>query len=406
MENKEWNRRDFIVKPILWAGAATVIGKSQSLFADPGAANPSAPLIQRTLGKTGITLPIVSMGVMNADIPGLLRRAYELGIRHFDTAAVYQQGRNEEMVGNVIKEMGVRDKVVISTKQPSPNHPQNSADAKKRFIAGVDASLKRLQMDHVDILYHHAVDSVEDAQAEGQLEALQTLKKSGKTRFLGLSTHKTVDVLPEAIRLGIFDVALVMLNYTMAHDPAILSIIEKTEKAGIGIIAMKTQAGGTVKPDAKLPHQLPPESQTALLKWVLNHAFVTTAIPGFSTYEHLEQDFTVARGLNYSDEEKIFLANKTFAAEAEFCRQCGDCAKECPKQVNVPVLMRSHMYAVQYRNTGMARETLARTALGHGLDACAGCESCPISCRHEVQVGRKILELKLLNRTLGPQPAI
>jgi predicted aldo/keto reductase-like oxidoreductase len=395
MESKEWNRRDFIVKPILWAGAATVIGKSQSLFADPGAANPNASLIQRTLGKTGITLPIVSMGVMNADIPGLLRRAYELGIRHFDTAAVYQQGRNEEMVGSVIKELGVRDKVVISTKQPSPNHPHDSTEAKKRFIAGVEASLKRLQMDHVDILYHHAADSVQDAQAEGQLEALQMLKNSGKTRFIGLSTHKTVDVLPEAIRLGVFDVALVMLNYTMAHDPGILSIIEQAEKAGIGIVAMKTQAGGTVKPDAKLPKELPPESQTALLKWVLNHEFVTTAIPGFSTYEHLEQDFTVARGLNYTDEEKRFLANKTFAAEAEFCRQCGECTNECPKRVDIPVLMRSHMYAVQYRNPTMARETLAWTALSRGLDACAGCQTCPVTCRHEVQIGRKIQELKL-----------
>ena len=397
MENKEWNRRDFIVKPILWAGAATVIGKSQSLFGEGEVANLNAPLIQRTLGRTGISLPIVSMGVMNADIPGLLRRAYELGIRHFDTAAVYQQGRNEEMVGSVMKELGVRDKVVISTKQPSPSHPLNDTDARKRFIAGVEASLKRLQMDYVDILYHHAANSVEDAQAAGLLEALHALKQSGKTRYIGLSTHKTVDVLPEAIRLGVFDVALVMLNYTMANDAGILSIIEKAAKAGIGIVAMKTQAGGTVKPDAKLPKELPPESQTALLKWVLNHEFVTTAIPGFSTYDHLEQDFTVARGLNYTGEEKRFLGNKAFAAEAEFCRQCGECANECPKQVDIPVLMRSHMYAVQYRNTSMARETLACAAPSRGLDACAGCESCPVTCRNEVQIGRKIQQLKMLN---------
>jgi predicted aldo/keto reductase-like oxidoreductase len=160
---------------------------------------------------------------------------------------------------------------------------------------------------------------------------------------------------------------------------------------------MKTQAGGTVKPDAKLPKELPPESQTALLKWVLNHEFVTTAIPGFSTYDHLEQDFTVARGLNYTGEEKRFLGNKAFAAEAEFCRQCGECANECPKQVDIPVLMRSHMYAVQYRNTSMARETLACAAPSRGLDACAGCESCPVTCRNEVQIGRKIQQLKMLN---------
>jgi predicted aldo/keto reductase-like oxidoreductase len=392
MKNNEWNRRDFIVKPILWAGAASVIGKAESLFADAA----QTPLIHRTLGKTGITLPVVSMGVMNADIPGLLRRAYELGIRHFDTAAGYQQGRNEEMVGNVIKELGVRDKVVISTKQPSRGRPQNVAEAKSRFIEGVEASLKRLQMDHVDILYHHSADSVEDARADGPLEALQALKKDGKTRFIGLSTHKTVEVLPEVVRLGVFDVALVILNYTLAHDPEIVPTMEKAWKAGIGIVAMKTQAGGTVKPNPNLPRQLPPESQTALLKWALNHEFVSTAIPGFSTYEHLEQDFSVARNLAYTDAEKTFLADKTFTAQAEFCHQCGECQKDCPRQVDIPVLMRSHMYAVQYRSSAMARETLATAVPGRGLDACAGCDSCRAVCRNTVQIKRKIAELKAL----------
>src|ERR1035437_5529238 len=229
-KRQEWNRREFIVKPIVWAGAATVLGQTDLLLAS--LVNPTAngPVLQRTLGKTGITLPIVSMGVMNADVPGLLRRAYEVGIRHFDTAAGYQKGRNEEMVGQVIKELGVRDKVTISTKQASRNRPQNGAEAKKRFIEGVESSLRRLQMDHVDILYHHAVDSVEDARADGPLEALQSLKKDGKTRFVALSTHKTQDVINEAVRLNLFDVALVTLNYTMAHDAGVLSTIERAAK--------------------------------------------------------------------------------------------------------------------------------------------------------------------------------
>jgi len=391
---KNWNRREFIVKPILWAGTASVLATTDLLLASPSLETSASPVLQRTLGKTGLSLPVVSMGVMNADVPGLLRRAYELGIRHFDTAAGYQNGRNEEMVGRVIKEMGVRDKVVIATKQPSRNHSQSAAEAKMRFIEGVEGSLRRLQMDHVDILYHHAVDSVEDTRAEGPLEALQSLKKDGKTRFIGLSTHKTVDVLSEAIRLNLFDVGLVMLNYTMAHDAGILSTIENAAKSGMGIVAMKTQAGGTVKPDAKLPKELPAASQTALLKWALNHEFITTAIPGFSTYEHLEQDFSVARNLAYTHEEKRFLADKAFAAKAEFCQQCGECRKDCPKQVDIPVLMRSHMYAVQYRNFGMAREMLASATPGRGLEACGACESCLVACRNTVQIGRKIAQLK------------
>lgn len=397
MKNQgNWNRREFIVKPILWAGTASVLARTDLLLASPSLETSVSHVLRRTLGKTGLTLPVVSMGVMNADVPGLLRRGYELGIRHFDTAAGYQNGRNEEMVGQVIKEMGVRDKVVISTKQPSRNLSPNTAAAKKRFVEGVEASLRRLQMDYVDILYHHAVDSVEAAKAEGPLEALQSLKKDGKTRFIGLSTHKTADVLSEAIRLNLFDVGLVTLNYTMAHDAGILSTIENAAKSGMGVIAMKTQAGGIIRSDAKLPKELPAASQTALLKWVLNHEFITTAIPGFSTYEHLEQDFSVAHNLAYTHEEERFLADKSFAPNAEFCQQCGECQKDCPKQVDIPRLMRSHMYAVQYRNVGMAREMLESATPGRGLEACGACESCFVTCRKTVQIGRKIAQLKAL----------
>jgi aryl-alcohol dehydrogenase-like predicted oxidoreductase len=390
----KWNRREFIVRPIVVAGSVRVLGKTESLVR--GIVGDSAPLIQRTLGKTGLSMPVISMGVMNADIPGLVRRSYELGMRHFDTAAVYQRGRNEEMIGSVMKEMGVRDKVIISTKQGFRNVPRSAPDAKRHFMDGVEASLRRLRMDHIDILYYHGVDSPQEVSVEGVLDALQTLKKQGKTRFIGLSTHRASEVLPEAMRQGLFEVFLVTLNYTMAHDTEKLSTIERAARSGIGIVAMKTQAGGTVKPEPGLPKTLPPASQTALLKWVLNHDFITTAIPGFSTYEHLEQDFSVATNLSYSAEEKAFLADKSFAAQAEFCQQCGKCSEDCPKHVNVPSLMRAHMYAVQYRNSALARDTIAGIAAGRGLDACEGCESCRLACRNTVPIGRKIEQLRTI----------
>jgi uncharacterized protein len=209
MNKSEWNRRDFIVKPLVWAGAARMLAGT-SLLSETADTTTGA-LLERTLGRTGLQLPIVSMGVMNADVPGILRRSYELGIRHFDTAAVYQNGRNEETVGSVIKEMGIRDKVVISTKPGIRASVQNPVDAKNRFIEGVEASIKRLQMDHVDILHHHGVDSADHANGEGPIEALQTLKKEGKTRFIAISTHDTVEVLNAVIPLNVFDVALVTL---------------------------------------------------------------------------------------------------------------------------------------------------------------------------------------------------
>lgn len=68
--------------------------------------------------------------------------------------------------------------------------------------------------------------------------------------------------------------------------------------------------------------------------------------------------------------------------------------KDCPNQVDIPLLMMSHMYAVQYRNIGMARDMLASPGAGRGLEACGACESCLVTCRNTVQIGRKIAQLK------------
>ena len=82
MNKPEWNRRDFIVKLLVWAGAASMLAETNLLAESNDAAK--GALLERTLGRTRLKLPIVSMGVMNGDVPGILRRSYELGIRHFD----------------------------------------------------------------------------------------------------------------------------------------------------------------------------------------------------------------------------------------------------------------------------------------------------------------------------------
>ncbi|MFB3906260.1 MAG: aldo/keto reductase [Acidobacteriota bacterium] len=396
------DRREFLAKPVQWATAAGLLSAAApSLLGQSSAPRDGAKILTRTLGKTGITLPIVNMGVMNADVPGLIRRAYELGMRHYDTAAYYQGGRNEEMVGTMIKEMGVRDKVVIATKvflrgQGVSAHDTQARDVFRQVFEG---SLKRLQMDHVDILYYHSVDSAEDLRAEGPLQALAELKREGKTRFVGFSSHRGALTLPEAVRLGVFDVGLVTINYTMASDKDLLGAIDQAAKAGMGIVAMKTQAGGPRRGRRQpqiVPQNLPPHAQTALLKWVLHNPSIATAIPGATTYQHLEQNITVAFNLEYSDAEKEFLADKSFSAQAQFCQQCGQCRPDCPLGVDIPTLMRSHMYSVQYSNPELARLTLASVATGEGLETCSSCGSCQATCRNHVDIRAKIVQLKAL----------
>jgi len=268
---------------------------------------------------------------------------------------------------------------------------------KTHFLDIFQGSLKRLQMDYVDILYNHAADSEADINSEGTLEAMTALKKEGKARFLGVSSHQPEMALKEVMKLGVYDVVLVPISYTMASNEGLLRTIDEAAKKGIGLVAMKTLAGGANRPDPKLGKPLTPASQTALLKWVLHHDTITTAIPGYTTYEQLEQNFSVASNLTYSPEEQEFLSDKNAVANAQFCVQCGKCRPDCPLGVDIPQLMRSHMYAVQYSNHSLAAVTMAAIASGKGLAACEGCESCRATCRNSVNIARKIEHLKALS---------
>ena len=410
MSIHSWSRRNFLTRVMNWLAATPLLGSAHFLFSESTRTAPAAPIaktspkpIYRTLGKTGISVPIVSMGVMNADVPGLIPRSYELGIRHFDTAAHYQEGRNEEMVGRMIKQMGVRDKVIISTKVLRPEWSRGQkpaftpAEIRAHFDNVFAASLKRLQMEYVDILYNHSADSEEDIRSEGTLEAMTALKQQGKARFLGVSSHQPEMALKLAMKLGVYDVVLVPINHTVADDEGLLKAIDDAARQGIGIVAMKTQAGGAARPDPKLGKPLTAATQTALLKWVLRHESITTAIPGYTTYDQLEQNFSVASNLAYTPAEHEFLSGKTVVAEAEFCRQCGQCRADCPLGVDIPQLMRSHMYAVQYSNRWSAANTMAAIAAGKGLSACGDCESCRAKCRNSVNIARKIEHLKELS---------
>ena len=415
---KTWNRRDFLAQVTSSLAASPLLRGPrfllpQSTSSASQTARNARP-IYRTLGNTGVSLPIVSMGVMNADVPGLIPRSYELGIRHFDTAARYQQGRNEEMVGRMIKQMGVRDKVIISTKvlrpgwsrdpNQAPSQTYSAAEVKSHFNEVFQSSLNRLQMDYVDILYNHSADSVTEVHSEGALEAMVALKKEGKARFLGVSSHQPEMALKEAMKMGVYDVVLIPINYTMAKNVEFLKTIDEAARKGLGLIAMKTQAGGAIKPDPKLEKPLTPASQAALLKWVLHHESIATAIPGFTTYEQLEQNFQVALNLAYSTEEQEFLSDQKAVAAAQFCVQCGECRSDCPLGVDIPHLMRSHMYAVQYSNYELAAETMRAIAASKSLGACGNCQSCRAVCRNSVNIAMKIGHLKTL-RWNGTLPA-
>ncbi len=318
--------------------------------------------IYRTLGRTGLKMPVVSMGVGAANNPSLVQAAYERGIRFFDTAANYMYGRNEQMVGNVLDKMGVRDKAMIGTKILVRPQRENvsAADLKKRTMQLTDASLKRLKSDYVEVMYVHELNSAEEVNNPALTEAMQSLKDFGKVKYIGITTHSNMaEVINETVKVGSYDVILTSFNFTFADDQAMMDAVRKAHKAGIGMVAMKTQAGGANWPNPESRRNFSSATlNKAALKWVLNNPEITTAIPGMASYDHLEEDFPVAYDLAYDDDEKKLLSDNQIILGMEFCRQCRKCLASCPNNVEIPALMRTHMYARQYSDFYLARHTL------------------------------------------------
>jgi uncharacterized protein len=380
------SRRQFLSQTSLALAAAGVAGLGQPR---PAAAKTTraGAVIQRTLGRTGIELPIVNMGVMNANNPELVKQAYEAGVRLFDTAQGYQGGRNERMIGDVISKLGVRDKVLIQTKVRFPRVPEDEIRA--AFLSEVAGCLERLQTSYIDIMMIHQ-PSVEQMNNPEALSALDELKRQKKARFIGVAQHAgQAGILKNAADTGIYDVVLVSFNITNAGDTDFLAALKTAAAKGVGIIAMKTQTGGRAKHLGALNH-------TALLKWVLQHPEFTTAVPGFTNSDQLNESFSVASGLEYTPEEKAWLADKNVRLALDFCKQCGTCLPTCPRGVDIPALMRTHMYAASYANFEQARTTFDEIPAQASLALCGDCSDCSARCGNNLGIAEKVADLKTM----------
>jgi predicted aldo/keto reductase-like oxidoreductase len=375
------NRRVFLKNSLLSA--------SGTLFAVPGLSrlhstinygDPPSPIIKRKLGKTGIVLPIVSMGVMRADNPGLVRAALKAGITHFDTAHGYQKGKNEEMLGEVLMEHR-RESFVIGTKI--------GPDSKGDFLAKLDLSLQRLKMAFVDILYLHGVSERETVLSAELMEIAKGLKAAGKVRHLGVSTHKNEpEVIQAAVDSGFYEVVLTSVNFRQDHYTEVRSAIARAAKAGVGIVAMKTMAGGFFDKDRKEPINC-----KAALKWVLQDENVSTSIPGITSYDMLAENATVNTDLTITDGEKAELRLAQLQGGL-YCNACEECVATCSRSLPIPELMRAYMYTYGYGNASMGKELVTNLAVG--AEPCSDCGSCTVRCTKEFLVRERISDVARL----------
>lgn len=397
------NRREVLVGGAatlgVSGGCATVGHSPSSNSGAPQTAVPTVPTVPtvstglgaaaRPLGRLGVEVPIVSMGVMNADNPGLVRAALERGVFLLDTAHTYQDGRNEEMVGEVVAGRP-RDSYFLCTKvRPSSLNRSTGLFAPdtrwEELTEKIDLSLKRLQLDHVDVLYLHAQSRRESVLNPGVLDVLDKAKRAGKVRFIGVSTHKNE---PEVIRAAIeskrYDVVLTAYNFRQEHHLEVKRAIGEASAAGLGIVAMKTQAG--VYWDEERKQAIEPR---AALRWALRDPSVHTSIPGFTTLEQLEADLEVLqRPAMDEDDEK---ALKRPEVVGFYCSGCEQCVASCRERLPLPELMRGYMYQRAYRNPVAALALLDEVGVGEA--ACMSCEACAVSCPKGFEVKRRVREL-------------
>ncbi len=293
------------------------------------------------LGKTGLKVSHICLGCMTYGAPDrgshpwslseeesrpFYQRALEAGINFFDTANVYSDGTSEEILGRAIRDMAKREEVVVATKahgrmRPDPN---GAGLSRKALFAEIDASLKRLNMDYVDLYQTHRWDS--STPIEETLEALHDIVKAGKARYIGASSMyawQFSKALYLADKHGWTRFVSMQNHYNLLYREEEREMMGLCADQGIGVIPWSPLARGrltrkwddatersqtdefgktlyrsAVDADRKIVERVAeiaaqrgiPQAQVALA-WMLHKPVVTAPIIGASKPHHLEDAF-------------------------------------------------------------------------------------------------------------------
>jgi aryl-alcohol dehydrogenase-like predicted oxidoreductase len=215
------------------------------------------------LGKTGLKVSRVCLGCMSYGVPErgghpwslpeeqsrpFFRRALELGINFFDTANVYSDGTSEEITGRALKDFAAgREEVVIATKVHGRMRPDvNGAGlSRKAILAEIDASLRRLGTDYVDLYQIHRFDK--ETPIEETLEALHDVVKAGKARYIGASSMyawQFCKALYLADRHGWTRFASMQNHYNLLYREEEREMMGLCQEEGVGVIPWSPLARG------------------------------------------------------------------------------------------------------------------------------------------------------------------
>ncbi len=313
-------------------------------------------MIYTQLGSTGLKVSRICLGTMTFGTPDwrdwvlseeqgrpFIQRALEHGINFFDTADMYSRGLSEEMLGRALKDFAQRDQVVIATKvfYPMGDGPNDRGLSRKHVMDAIDASLRRLGVDYVDLYQIHRWDP--DTPLDETLEALDDIVRAGKARYLGassMSAWQFAKALYLADACGWSRFVTMQNHYNLVYREEEREMLQLCEDEGIGVIPWSPLARGFLAGNRRrdgwgdtqrartdeFAHKLYfADSDFAIvdrvveiaerrhvtpaqvaIAWLLRQPTVTAPIIGASKMEHLNQA-VAALDLELSDEECGYL---------------------------------------------------------------------------------------------------
>lgn len=401
------NRREFL-RNVGIAGAAVTLGGSRLLgqstqpASQPGPADPERPLQvpTRPFGKTGVEVSILSVGTTVMPNILLLRNALRHGVTYWDTATGYVGGNSERTIGKYFQaNSDDRKKIFLVTKCPSTDP--------RRLEESLQTSFERMNTDYVDLFFLHAMSRPDFLNDDIKAWA-ERMKKSGKIKFIGFSTHKNMQpLLQTAAKVGWIDGIMTAYNYRLMHEDEMKRAVAACEKAGIGLTAMKTQAkrtspgeGEAAAIEEKLLQRLIDSGysqEQAKLKAVWEAPAFSAICSLMRNMGQLSANVAAATGrTKLALGEKVLLRRLADETCDGYCAGCGD---RCEPLAGAPVadVMRSLMYYHNYGDPRMARESFAAVApaLAAGLSP-AGLRAAEAACPNRLPIGELLGEAKRL----------
>ena len=372
------------------------------------------PSTRRVLGRTGLKVGLLGLGAIPGKPTLLYHAALDAGVNLLDTAKAY--GDDELRKRPVVKAR--RKEIVLCSKTYVPVEGRKAKEIKKRAKADCERSLKRLGTDWLDVYHIHAAGHLVWKPAyEPLLEAFEELRKEGKIRFVGVSTHRAAgdpEGVVKTLDTGRIDVLLVGYNFLHPKEP-FRRIFEAVRRNHVGVIGMKTGAGNfkqaylpdktvewreefellrrhwrllpRLKPFLKEGRSVPATG----LAWSLDRPEVACSISALRNFDQLRENLEAAaesaRRKAPPSEEKALLERYRREAGPLVCRLCGACAGACPSGVDLPEAARSAFYALGYQG-GRKRARALQAALPEGVRAerCEACRSCASACPHGVDL--------------------